>query len=41
MISAVDSAVGGRTEIHSLDASHSPFFSNPEELAGILKSVAA
>ena len=40
MIGAVDSAVGGATEVHTLDASHSPFLSKPSALLGILKLIA-
>jgi pimeloyl-ACP methyl ester carboxylesterase len=41
MIAALDSAMGAETPVHSLDASHSPFFSRPRDLAEILKSIAA
>lgn len=41
MIAALDSAVGGETEVHTLESSHSPFFSTPGDLAGILKLIAA
>jgi pimeloyl-ACP methyl ester carboxylesterase len=41
MIAAVDAAMGGATEVHSLEASHSPFLSRPQELVEILKAIAA
>jgi pimeloyl-ACP methyl ester carboxylesterase len=41
MIGAVNLALGGVTEIHNLDASHSPFFSKPVDLIDILKLIAA
>jgi len=41
MIGAVNGALGGETETHTLDASHSPFFSKPADLAEILKMIAA
>jgi pimeloyl-ACP methyl ester carboxylesterase len=40
MIGAVDLALRGVTEIHTLDASHSPFFSKPADLVDILKMIA-
>jgi pimeloyl-ACP methyl ester carboxylesterase len=36
MIAEVDASVGGKTLTHTLDSSHSPFFSQPANLAGIL-----
>jgi len=36
MIAAVDDALGGRTRVHSLTASHSPFYSQPKLLADLL-----
>lgn len=40
MIGAVDAAMGNRTNCHDLTSSHSPFLSQPEELAGILLEIA-
>jgi pimeloyl-ACP methyl ester carboxylesterase len=36
MIATVDCAIGGKTAIHTLESSHSPFLSQPETLAKIL-----
>ncbi len=36
MIASVDAAIGGRTVTHTLDSSHSPFLSQPANLAQIL-----
>jgi pimeloyl-ACP methyl ester carboxylesterase len=36
MIATVDAAIGGRTTIHTLASSHSPFLSQPASLAKIL-----
>lgn len=41
MIAAVDGALGGRTEVHTLKSSHSPFLSQPRELAATLAKIAA
>ena len=40
MIEAVDMAIGGKTVVHRLESSHSPFFSQPEELARMLIDIA-
>jgi pimeloyl-ACP methyl ester carboxylesterase len=40
MLAAMDGALGGSTEVHSLAASHSPFLSKPREVADILLGVA-
>lgn len=40
MIGLTDAALGGETSVHELHASHSPFYSQPEELAAILKKIA-
>lgn len=36
MIAAVNSAIGGRTILHTMAGSHSPFLSQPDELSKIL-----
>jgi pimeloyl-ACP methyl ester carboxylesterase len=36
MIATVDSAIGGKTTIHTLESSHSPFLSQPATLSRIL-----
>ena len=40
MIAAVDDTVGGKTVIHTLDSSHSPFASQPDALSATLINVA-
>ncbi len=40
MIALVDEQMGNSTTAHTLEASHSPFFSQPENLANILVGVA-
>ncbi len=40
MIAALDGVVGGRTRVHSLTASHSPFYSQPKLLADLLAGIA-
>ena len=40
MVEMVDKAIGGRTLTHRLDASHSPFLSQPGPLAAILLTIA-
>ena len=40
MIAAVDSAIGGKTTIHTLGSSHSPFLSQPGALSKILIDIA-
>ena len=40
MIAAMDSAMGNTTVVHDMQASHSPFLSQPETLAAILKEIA-
>jgi pimeloyl-ACP methyl ester carboxylesterase len=40
MISTVDSAIGGKTTIHTLESSHSPFLSQPVALSKILVDIA-
>jgi pimeloyl-ACP methyl ester carboxylesterase len=39
MIAMVDGAIGGRTTIHTLESSHSPFLSQPATLATILMHI--
>ncbi len=36
MIATVDGAIGGKTTVHTLESSHSPFLSQPDALANIL-----
>jgi hypothetical protein len=36
MIATVDGAIGGKTIIHTLESSHSPFLSQPAALSRIL-----
>jgi len=36
MIATVDGAIGGKTIIHTLESSHSPFLSQPTNLSKIL-----
>ena len=40
VIAALDGALGGRTSVHSLTASHSPFYSQPRLLADLLAGIA-
>jgi pimeloyl-ACP methyl ester carboxylesterase len=40
MIGLMDAAMGGHTVVHTLKASHSPFDSQPDAVAGILEQVA-
>jgi len=40
MIALTDAALGGKTTVHELHASHSPFHSQPEELVAILRKIA-
>jgi pimeloyl-ACP methyl ester carboxylesterase len=40
MIDALDGALGGRTNVHSLTASHSPFHSQSKVLANLLAGIA-
>jgi len=40
MITALDGALGGRTHVRSLAASHSPFYSQPKLLADLLADIA-
>jgi pimeloyl-ACP methyl ester carboxylesterase len=40
MIAAVDGSVGGRTHVHSLTTSHSPYYSQPKVLADLLAGIA-
>jgi len=40
MVALVDEALGSRTSVHSMDTSHSPFYSQPAELAEILAGIA-
>ena len=40
MIAMMDEAMGGRTIVHTLEASHSPFDSQPGALADILAGIA-
>jgi len=39
MIATVDAAIGGKTIIHTLQSSHSPFLSQPAALAKILVGI--
>jgi pimeloyl-ACP methyl ester carboxylesterase len=41
MIAAVDGAVGGKTSLHTLESSHSPFLSQPAALSKILIDIHA
>lgn len=41
MIATADAALGGATAVYTLQASHSPFFSQPEALAAVLASIPA
>jgi len=41
MIASVDAAIGGRTQTHTLDSSHSPFLSQPDALSRILIDIHA
>lgn len=41
MIAAVDAAIGGKTKIRTLSASHSPFYSQPAKLVETLTEIAA
>ena len=40
MIDAVDAALGGETQVMTLDSSHSPFLSQPQTLADSLARIA-
>ncbi|MGF7135851.1 pimeloyl-ACP methyl ester carboxylesterase [Paraburkholderia sp. EB58] len=40
MIAAVDEAIGMKTAVHRLEASHSPFLSMPEQLSEVLLEIA-
>ena len=40
MIAAVDAAIGGKTKVSTLAASHSPFYSQPAKLVEVLRDVA-
>ncbi|WP_157954250.1 alpha/beta fold hydrolase [Saccharospirillum mangrovi] len=40
MVDAVDTALGGQTQVYSLNSSHSPFYSQPEALADMLTAIA-
>ena len=39
MIATVDSAIGGKTTVHTLESSHSPFLSQPAALSKILSGI--
>jgi hypothetical protein len=39
MIATVDGAIGGKTTIHTLESSHSPFLSQPAALSKILVGI--
>ena len=39
MIASVDGAIGGKTTTHTLESSHSPFLSQPANLAKILMDI--
>ncbi|WP_204112854.1 alpha/beta fold hydrolase [Shimia biformata] len=41
MIASVDDAIGGKTTIHSLSSSHSPFQSKVGDLTAVLESIAS
>ncbi|MBB6092387.1 pimeloyl-ACP methyl ester carboxylesterase [Povalibacter uvarum] len=41
MIATVDGAIGGKTTIHTLESSHSPFLSQPAALSKILIGISA
>ncbi|MEM7348444.1 MAG: alpha/beta fold hydrolase [Chloroflexota bacterium] len=41
MINLVDAELGNKTTTHTLEASHSPFFSQPEQLADVLVTIAS
>lgn len=41
MVRMVDAAMGGATRVHTMDCSHSPFYSQPQALADILIGIAA
>lgn len=41
MVALVDEAIGNKTSIHRLSASHSPFLSQPSQVAEILLGIAA
>lgn len=41
MIAMMDEAMGSKTVVHTLEASHSPFDSQPDALAGILAGIAS
>ena len=41
MIAAADAALGGATTVHTLEASHSPFLSQPDALTALLEKIAA
>ena len=40
MIRLMDEAMGDITTVHTMDASHSPFHSQPQALADIMASIA-
>ncbi|MCI4666387.1 MAG: alpha/beta hydrolase [Neomegalonema sp.] len=40
MIQLTDAAIGGRTEVHSMAGSHSPFYAHPAALSRILAEIA-
>ena len=40
MVRLVDTAMGNKSEVHTLETSHSPFHSNPDALVGILADIA-
>jgi hypothetical protein len=41
MVQLTDTALGTETRVHSMNTSHSPFYSDPAGLADILASIAA
>ena len=41
MIAEIDAALGGETHVHTLSSSHSPFYSQPQELVDIFMAIAA
>jgi hypothetical protein len=41
MIAAMDEAIGMKTAVHRLEASHSPFLSKPGQLSELFMEIAA
>ena len=40
LVASTDAAIGGKTTVHRMDTSHSPFYSDPSGLAKILAAIA-